>query len=197
MARKKSPSAHTAAGHTRDVKVERIGKVTIYQRGDTYYLYYRQAASPTAARGWQPRRRTGDRAQVLTALDEGRPSPIAYQRTARQDGRELLRFGGLRPKLALRLRNRYRAALDRFRDFCAALGSARSIVSKRPRRDFVKWLRGQKRTRNGAAKASRCLPSRRRQFILSTCRTAFNWALRHRMLPPYSENPFSASQSKS
>ena len=29
------------------------------------------------------------------------------------------------------------------------------------------------------------------KFILSTCRTAFNWAARRRMLPPYAENPFS------
>jgi hypothetical protein len=40
MSRKKSaPSSHTgrnAAGHTRDVKVERIGKVTIYRRDEAY-----------------------------------------------------------------------------------------------------------------------------------------------------------------
>jgi hypothetical protein len=45
MPRKKNELAghtgRTAAGHTRDVKVERVGKVTIYKRGDVYYLYYR------------------------------------------------------------------------------------------------------------------------------------------------------------
>lgn len=29
------------------------------------------------------------------------------------------------------------------------------------------------------------------KFILSTCRTAFNWAARRRMLPPIAENAFS------
>jgi hypothetical protein len=45
MSPKKTRFGHTtrtAAGHTRDVKIERIGKVTIHKRGDTYHLYYRQ-----------------------------------------------------------------------------------------------------------------------------------------------------------
>ena len=33
----------TLGGNTRDVKVERHGKVTIYKRGLTYYLYYRES----------------------------------------------------------------------------------------------------------------------------------------------------------
>ena len=32
----------TVGGNTRDVKVERHGKVTIYKRGLSYYLYYRE-----------------------------------------------------------------------------------------------------------------------------------------------------------
>ena len=36
------PHGHTEAGNTRDLKVERVGKVTIYKRGNKYYLYYRQ-----------------------------------------------------------------------------------------------------------------------------------------------------------
>jgi hypothetical protein len=35
-------TGRTASGNTRDVNVERIGKITIYKRGQTYYLYYRQ-----------------------------------------------------------------------------------------------------------------------------------------------------------
>lgn len=56
--------------------------------------------------------------------------------------------------------------------------------------DFVKWLRGQKRVRNGAAKGKRNVYKVGGvRFILSTCRTAFNWAGRHRMLPPFAQNP--------
>ena len=49
MPRKRIPFAghtgRTTAGHTRDVKVERIGRVTIYKRGDVYYLYYRECGA--------------------------------------------------------------------------------------------------------------------------------------------------------
>src|SRR5580692_2198568 len=86
MPRKKSATGHTgrtAAGNTRDVKVERIGKVTVYQRGEVYYLYYRQG-------GITHRRKVdGNLAvaratarKVMTALDEGRPSLISYDRTS-------------------------------------------------------------------------------------------------------------------
>src|SRR5208282_4478875 len=57
--------------------------------------------------------------------------------------------------------------------------------------EFVKWLRGQKRNRNGSAKGKKDhYKIGGIKFILSTCRTAFNWAARHRMLPPFVENPF-------
>jgi integrase len=58
--------------------------------------------------------------------------------------------------------------------------------------DFVRWLRSQTRTRNGASKGKRAsYKTGGIKFILSTCRTAFRWAGRRRMLPPYAENPFS------
>ena len=54
MSRKHNASpghtGRTTAGNTRDVKVERIGKVTIYKRGRVYYLYFRQGASRIAGR---------------------------------------------------------------------------------------------------------------------------------------------------
>ena len=34
----------TGSGNIRDVKIERIGNVTIYKRGTTYFLYYRENA---------------------------------------------------------------------------------------------------------------------------------------------------------
>ncbi|MFO0837420.1 MAG: hypothetical protein U1D55_02765 [Phycisphaerae bacterium] len=84
--------------------------------------------------------------------------------------------------LALRTRERYRAALTRFSEFCGERS-----VSTIDRFDvleverFVAWLRTCRRNRNGR-------PGGRRgaykvggiEFILSTCRTAFN-----RMLPAF------------
>ena len=196
MPRKKAFARHTgctAAGHTRDVKVERVGKVTVYKRGDTYYLYYRQGGVS------QRRRIDGNLAvratahKVITALDEGKPSPIAYARTApdKMVGAFLDAVANVQ-RLALRTQDRYRAALDRFLDFCqtARLGTV-DLVQEATVEEFVKWLRGLKRTRNGAVKGKRdAYQLGGVKFILSTCRTAFNWAARHRMLPPFAENPF-------
>jgi hypothetical protein len=84
--RKGGPTGHTgrtAKGNIRDVKVERVGVVTIYKRGAAYYLYYRQGGAS------QRRRVEGNLAaaratahKVANALHEGRLSPVAYTRTS-------------------------------------------------------------------------------------------------------------------
>jgi integrase len=95
-------------------------------------------------------------------------------------------------KLALRTQDRYRAALDRFLDFCqGARVVAVDAVDLATVEDFVRWLRGQKRNRNGAKTGSRDFYKVGGvKFVLSTCRTAFNWEARRRMLPPFADNPF-------
>jgi integrase len=189
-----SHTGRTPAGHTRDVKVERVGRVTIYRRGNTYYLYYREGGLS------QRRKIDGNLAvaratahKIVGALDEGRRSPIAYQWTSPKKLVEgFLDAVANVQRLALRTQDRYRAALERFLEFCqvAHIGSA-DAVAEVTVEEFVKWLRGKKRTRNGAAKGRRA-PYRLGgiKFILATCRTAFNWASRHRLLPPYAQNPF-------
>ena len=187
-------TGRTDAGNTRDVKVERIGKVTIYKRGTSYFLYYREGGVS------QRRRVDGNMAvaratahKVLNALDENRPSPIAFAKTSP----DTMVAGFLDAvanvqRLALRTQDRYRAALDRFVGFCRDARIATiDVVQEATVEEFVKWLRGQKRTRNGAAKGKRdSYKVGGVKFILSTCRTAFSWAARHRMLPPFAQNPF-------
>jgi integrase len=192
-----APAGHTgrtAAGNTRDVIVERVGPVTIYKRGNTYSLYYRQA-------GVTHRRKVdGNLAVARTtahevgrALAQDRPSPLAFDRTAPRAfaAAYLGAVAGVQ-KLALRTQDRYKAALDRFTDFCDQAGvKAVDAVTLATVEDFVRWLRGQRRARNGSAAGSRAqYKVGGIKFILSTCRTAYNWAARRRMLPPYTENPF-------
>ena len=76
MLQKPKIPAHTGrteAGNTRDVKVERIGKVTIYKRGESYTLYYREGGIS------QRKRIDGNLAvaratahKIQNALDEGK-----------------------------------------------------------------------------------------------------------------------------
>jgi integrase len=200
MGKKSRPAAghsgQTDSGHTRDVKVERVGPVTIYKRGLTYYLYFREAGvshrqklegNLTVARATA--------SKVASAFADGRPSPIGHQRASPQElvAGYLGYITDVR-NLALRTQDRYRAALDRFLGFChdAGIGTV-DAIDVGTVEDFVKWLRGQTRVRNGASKGKReVYKTGGIKFILSTCRTAFNWAARRRMLPPFAENPFSA-----
>jgi site-specific recombinase XerD len=190
----KGHTGRTATGHTRDVKVERVGKVTIYKRGNTYHLYYRQGGVT------QRRKIDGNLAaaratalKVGDALAENRPSPIAYNRTSPEKMVEgfLDAIANVK-KLALRTQDRYRAALHRFLDFCrdVPIGPI-DTVEEATVEEFVRWLRAEKRTRNGASKGKRAVYQVGGvKFILSTCRTAFNWAGRRRLLPPFAPNPF-------
>jgi integrase len=194
-----APAGHTGrttSGNTRDVKVERIGPVTVYKRGNTYYLYYRQDGLT------QRQKVDGNLAvaratahKVGEALAQDRPSPLAFARTSPSAfvSAYLDAVAGVQ-KLALRTQDRYKAALDRFLDFCASVEvKAIDAIDLARVEDFVKWLRGQRRARNGSPNGSRdYYRVGGIKFILSTCRTAFNWASRRRMLPPYAENPFGA-----
>jgi len=194
----RQPRGHTGftgTGSTRDVHVERMGRVTIYKRGRTYYLYYRD-------RGRTVRRRVDGNlavarltaSKVTGALEEGRESPLGFERIAPERFvAEFQEYGESVAGLAFRTVDRYKAALRLFQSFAQEHRvSSLDQFTETDVEDFVKWLRRKQRTRNGAAvgKSSPYTLAGIR-FILSTCRTAMNWARRHRYLPPYVENPFS------
>jgi len=185
----------TPSGHTRDVKVERVRNVTIYRRGRTYYLYYREDGRSVRRKvdgNLAVARATASK--VAAALDSGQQSPLGFHRTAPTVMVEkFIEYTEHVQGLAIGTRERYRAALGHFVTFAGQAG-IRSVdrVSEATVEDFAKWLKSSTRTRNGAAKGKK---SKFRvggiKFILSTCRTAYNWAAKHRFLPPYAENPFS------
>jgi hypothetical protein len=87
MGKKSRPAAghsgQTDSGNTRDVKVKRIGPVTIYKRGMTYYLYYREAGVSHRQKvegNLAVARATATK--IASALSDGRPSPIGHQWTS-------------------------------------------------------------------------------------------------------------------
>lgn len=187
-------TGRTDAGNVRDLKVDRIGPVTIYKRGHSFSLYFREHGAT--------RRRKVDgnlavaratAARVAAALAEGQRAPIGHDRTTpRALVGVFLETAATVRDLAPRTCDRYRAALERFLEFCDDSGLASlDEVDGAAVEDFVRWLRGRTRTRNGAARGKR---DRYKTggiwFILSTCRAAFLWAARRRMLPPFAENPF-------
>lgn len=193
------PQSHTGftpGGNTKDVKVERVGKVTIYRRGAKYYVYYRENKishrSPIDGNLAVAR---ATAAKIVAALAEDRPSPLGFQKTPpAQMVAEFLDYIENVKGLAWRTVDRYRAALDRFLAFCTqAQIKTVDAFEESDVESLVRWLRTQTRVRNGQEKGKRD-PYKVGgiRFILATCRTAYNWAgKKRRMLPPYSENPFS------
>lgn len=186
----------TAGGNTRDQKIERVRDVTIYKRGKVYWLYYRENGKTirkrvegnlATARAWA--------SQVAAALDEHRPSPLTFERISpRLLVDAYLDYTRDVQQLALRTQDRYRAALQCFLDFVDAKGIGKiDLVDEGKVQEFVQWMRKKKRGRNGSA-ASKQEGYRTGgiKFVLSTCRTAFNWAAKRRHLPPYAVNPFSS-----
>ena len=189
-------TGQTDSGHTRDIKVERIGKVTIYKRGLAHYLYFREngksvrkpvEGSLAAARATAHK--------VAGSIQEGRPSPIGFERISPEElVKAFIEYTRDVQGLALRSRDRYRAALEHFRDFAVEKNiKGIDLVTQATIEDFVKWLRQQTRARNGMANGKQgSFKLGGIQFILSTCRTAFNWAAKRRHLPPYTDNPFTS-----
>jgi integrase len=188
-------TARTAAGHVREVKIDRVGPVTIYRRGDTYYLYYTEGGQrkrPKIDGNLAVAKATA--ADVAKALAEDRASPLTFQRTSPSELVEkFIEFVRDIQRRAYRTWNRYRAALELFVAYTDDRGvSAIDRFTVSDVEDFVGWLRSKKRNRNGRKKGKKdSYQVGGIKFVLSTCRTAFNWARRNRRLPPYTENPFS------
>ena len=113
--KKKAPAGHTgktAAGNTRDVKVDRIDQVTIYKRGQTYSLYYRENGKSVRRKvdgNLAVARATATK--VAASLRDNRPSPLGFDRTSPEDMvTRYLSYVADVQNLALRTQDRYRAA---------------------------------------------------------------------------------------
>ena len=190
-----SAPSRAARGPVRDVKVDRIGRVTIYRRGPSYWLYYRENGRTVRRRisgNLATARATASR--VNAALEESRPTPFAFERRHIPGFiEEYLDHCKHVKGLAPRTLDRYRAALDHFVEFAEEQRGLDRLdqVTDRKVEDFVRYMRKKTRVRSGAKRGQRRpYTTRGIQFILATCRTAFNYARKRRYLPPYGENPF-------
>ena len=191
----KSHTGLTESGSSKHVRVDRIGRVSVYRRGRTYYLYYRERGKSLRRNidgNLATARATASR--VNTSLEEGSPSPFGYKSIAVEELiAQFLSHCEEVKGLALRTLDRYRAALEHFERFTRARSSGLTAdrVDETTVDDFVKWLRKQSRARNGARSGDQDrYTDSGIKFILSVCRTAFGWASKRRYLAPYSDNPF-------
>lgn len=167
----------------------RIGAVTVYPHHGAWWLQYREG-------GRRRRRRAGDDREEAVA------SAVNAQLAAGQ--RSMFAFGPVDfdamldrwlehlehvVRVSVATLDRYRTATDHASRFvhqtCPGLKAHEFDASR-----FVRWLRELRVAPNGHPNATtRPLTAKGIQFILATCRSAFGYAARARMLPPYAENP--------
>lgn len=181
----------TGSGSTKHVKADRIGRVSIYRRGRTYYLYYREHGKSHRRNidgNLATARATASK--VNASLEEGSPSPFGYTSIAVEELiAHFLSYCEDVKRLAFRTLDRYRAALGHFERFTQTrtTGLTADRVDERTIDDFIKWLRKESRARNGGTKGNQDRYTNSGiKFILSVCRTAFGWAGKRRYLAPYS-----------
>jgi len=180
---------------SRYIKVSRLGKVSIYRRGSSYWIYFRDDGKTVR------KKIDGDLAtakatasQVNVYLEQNRPSQFNYQtKSVATVVDDFLDHCKLARGLRVRTVRRYRAALDHFVDFIKSRPNLYNIdqVKESTVDEFVRYMHDKKRVRSGEKKGPRGnYTATGIAFILSTCRTLFNYAHKRRLLSPYTDNPF-------
>lgn len=191
----KSKSKNT--DRSRYVKVARLGKVSIYRRGRSYWIYFRDKGRTIRKKidgNLAVARATAS--QINVHLEQGCSSPFSFQtKPISRVVNDFIEHCRMVRGLRIRSVQRYRAALDHFLDFVNTKPHLRNIdqVKESTVDEFVRYLRKLKRVRSGEKNG----PQGKYKtggivFILSTCRTLFNYARKYRLLSPYEDNPFSS-----
>ncbi len=173
----------------------RVGRVAAYLRGHVWYLRY-------SDRGQRIQRKVGPdlkqarqlAAQINGQLESGAPSMLGFQPITIAELRErwLAHHEHVR-RSSLQTIHRYRTATEHLLDFTSGTRplSKAAEFGSREAEEFVRYLRNKRVAPNGHARArQRPLRDAGVKYILETCCSLFNYAAKHRHLPPYAENPF-------
>lgn len=173
----------------------RIGRVSVYRRGQHYWVYYRQGRQIRRPVGTCRSEALALASKVNAQLAEGAPTALAFRPV---DLRELInRWLDHHEQVrrsSLVTVQRYRTAVGHLRNFVAsARGNIRvDRFTSNMAEEFVRHLRTTEVTPNGHPNTQkRVMRDKGVVFILGTCRALFNFAREQRHLPAYAGNPFS------
>lgn len=178
---------------------ERVGRVTVHARGAVWYIYYLE-------RGQRIRKRVGPvrdealqlAAQINAQLATGAPAMLSFEPVSLPVLRQRwLDHHEHVLRSSVNTVARYRSATTHLMEFSgkAFNGRAADKLTLTEAEAFVRYLREARVAPNGHPKAKKVrLRDKGILFILETCRAMFNYAARHRHLPPYHENPFGQLQ---
>jgi hypothetical protein len=171
----------------------RVGKVTLYQHHGAWWLYFSEGTQ-------RVRRKVGGsqhEAEVLAAqtnlqLAQGTPTVFSFQPLSVADLRKrFLDYHEHVLKSSVATLARYRSATQHLEDFARTQPQEPQAHEVRPD-SFAGHLRRIEVAANGHKNTKRRkLRDKGVQFILETCRSMYNFALKRRHLPPYTGNPFS------
>jgi integrase len=172
----------------------RVGRVRAHRRGRVWYLCYLEAGQRRQPRVG-PQREEARRlaAEINGQLEAGAPSALSFQPISIPDLRERwLDYHEHVRRSSVQTIRRYRSATAHLLEFVrVARPVARvSDFHSQHAEEFVRFLRTKKVAPNGHRHArQRPLRDAGISFIAETCCSLFNYAAKHRHLPPYADNP--------
>jgi site-specific recombinase XerD len=173
----------------------RVGRVTVYQRGGRYWIYYRNGRPIRRSVGTHRDEALGLAAKINAQLAEGAPTVLEFRPIDLQKliAAWLSHHEDVR-RSSLATVQRYRTAVQHLARFVAANRGALRVDRFTPdmAEEFVRHLRTAAVAPNGHPHArKRTMRDKGIVFILGTCRAFFNFAREQRHLPAYAANPFS------
>jgi integrase len=175
----------------------RVGKVRGDLRGRVWYLTYHEHGirqRPRVGRDLAAAKQLA--AQINGQLASDAPAALSYRPVSLHELRSSwLDHHEHVARSSIQTVRRYRAATEHLERFLNQERVPRSTAHFRLEHaeKFVKYLRSIQVHPNGHAKsATRPLLDKGIKFILEACRAMFSYAVKHRHLSPYADNPFQA-----
>src|SRR4051794_24624192 len=172
----------------------RVGRVSVYLHHGTWWVYYRDGGKPVRQKVAATRGEAEQvAAQVNAQLTSGAPTLLAFSPVGVPELRQrFLDYHEHVLKSSVGTLRRYRAATQHLEEFTSQQPTPPLVHEVQPEA-FVAYLRTIEVAPNGHRNtARRRLRDKGIQFILETCRSMYNYAVKRRHLPPYAGNPFSA-----
>lgn len=182
---------------TSQLRPFRVGRVTVYLRGRVWYLRYHEQGRRRQIRGGPDRQQCRQRAaEINLQLESSTPTPAAFApMSVEQLRQQWLDHHEHVLRSSVATIDRYRTATDHLLVFVQTqrLRCGAAQFDERCAEAFARHLRQVKVAPNGHRNTvKRHLRDKGVIYILQVCRSLFNFALKRRYLPPYTDNPFSA-----
>ena len=172
-----------------------VGQVTVYKRGRSWYVYYREDGASRRLRASRDRKEAEKiAAEVNGQLACGLRSSFGYTKVPIADlVPQWLEHHEVVQRSSLATVNRYRTALDHMLRFVGGRSPGLTIdrLTNGVAEEFVKYLRTVPVSPNGSPGATkRLMKDKGVLYVLQACRALVNFAARRRHMPPYATNPF-------